>query len=677
MYEAVVFGSGGVLYTGMRSLPLARLRLPVIHIQPRRRVGCVLAILVVLVCIALGSKGWQLYTIARPLLTDVRAVAIQLNTRPTPTTLVALQPVLARIRSRTVTLQREAAPLLLLTRWLRWVPVYGTDIAAAEPLLAVAVDLAIVADQTAAALAPAIQAHPPDQPLHRTLLEHMIPLPPELEIARQSAAHAAAIWESIPIASLSPPLRQRLEPLVTLIPLTYDALMLTPVLPDMLGANGPRQYLFIAQNPDEVRATGGFIGAAGILRIDSGQVTEFVTRHSGAVSDYRASPYPLPPEPFEHYMQIGLWAFHDANWSPDFPTSARVAMDLYQRGQGPVDLDGVIAMTPAGMQLLLAVIGPVTVLDVPEPVSATNLIDYMRSGYDQELTSTDPELGRKAYLARLADAVVARIAPDPLRFDLLALAQALRQALDERHILIYTTDPVAGAFLAYRGWDGGVQPGADDFLLVVDSNMGFNKVNANIEQSLTYVVDLTNPTTPEATLSVRHTHTLPIQRECRQRMAGTAPSLYEELVTGCYWNYLRVFIPSGSQLLNVRTNPVPAEWMLSGIGEPGTVRMSQGEGGSSVLSTFLVVPAGESRETLLRYRLPSAVLSQAARGWRYRLKIQKQSGREPVPVVIQVRLPSHARLVSVTPAPTSHSPEALTLTLDLARDRVIEVVFVQ
>lgn len=660
----------------MKSLHLTRLRLPIINIRQRQRAGCVLAILVVLVCIALGSKGWQLYTIARPLLTDVRTVATQLNTHPTPATLVALQPVLARIRSRTAMLQREAAPLLPLTRWLGWVPVYGADIASTESLLAIAVDLAVVADQTTAAFAPAIQAHPPDQPLHRTLLKHMVPLPPELEVARRSAARAAAIWETIPIDSLSPLLRQRLEPLGTLIPLTYDALMLAPVLPDMLGMNGPRQYLFIAQNPDELRATGGFIGVTGILRIDSGQVVEFVTRHSGAINDYRASPYPFPPEPFEHYMQIGLWAFQDANWSPDFPISARVAMDLYQRGQGAIDIDGVIAMNPAAMQLLLAVIGPVTVVDVPEPVSATNLIDYMRRGYNQELTGgVDPGLGNKAYLARLADAVVARIAPDPLRFDVLALVQALRRALDERHILIYMTDPVAGAFLAHRGWDGGVRPGTDDFLLVVDSNMGFNKVNANIEQSLTYVVDLTNPAAPEATLSVRHTHRVPIQRECRQRMAGPGPLRYEELTTDCYWNFLRVFVPDGSQLLNVRTNPVPAEWMLSGVGERGTVRMSQGESGSAVFSTFLVVPTGESRETLLHYRLPSTVLSRVKQSWRYRLKIQKQSGREPVPVIVQVRLPPQTRLVSASPVPISHSADALTLALDLARDRVIEVIF--
>ena len=34
------------------------------------------------------------------------------------------------------------------------------------------------------------------------------------------------------------------------------------------GGNGPRRYLFLSQNPDEVRPTGGFIGTYGVLTGD-------------------------------------------------------------------------------------------------------------------------------------------------------------------------------------------------------------------------------------------------------------------------------------------------------------------------------------------------------------------------------------------------------------------------
>ena len=37
-----------------------------------------------------------------------------------------------------------------------------------------------------------------------------------------------------------------------------------------------------------------------------------------------------------------------------------------------------------------------------------------------------------------------------------------------------------------------VQPGVNDFLMLVDSNLGYNKVNAQIRQEATYLVDLSD-----------------------------------------------------------------------------------------------------------------------------------------------------------------------------------------
>ena len=37
------------------------------------------------------------------------------------------------------------------------------------------------------------------------------------------------------------------------------------------GGDGPRRYLVLSQNPDEVRPTGGFIGTYGVLRAEDGQ----------------------------------------------------------------------------------------------------------------------------------------------------------------------------------------------------------------------------------------------------------------------------------------------------------------------------------------------------------------------------------------------------------------------
>jgi hypothetical protein len=75
--------------------------------------------------------------------------------------------------------------------------------------------------------------------------------------------------------------------------------------------------------------------------------------------------------------------------------------------------------------------------------------------------------------------------------DPVGLARALMLALDEKHILAYMTDPQAAAFLRTRKWDGGLPDwlAASDTLMVVDSNVGFNKVDPNVERAIHYQVD--------------------------------------------------------------------------------------------------------------------------------------------------------------------------------------------
>lgn len=44
------------------------------------------------------------------------------------------------------------------------------------------------------------------------------------------------------------------------------------LLLDIVGANGPRRYLLLTQNPDEIRPTGGYIGTYGVIVANGGHV---------------------------------------------------------------------------------------------------------------------------------------------------------------------------------------------------------------------------------------------------------------------------------------------------------------------------------------------------------------------------------------------------------------------
>ena len=92
----------------------------------------------------------------------------------------------------------------------------------------------------------------------------------------------------------------------------------------------------------------------------------------------------------------------------------------------------------------------------------------------------------------------------------LGLAQALKLGLDEKHILIYLSDPLAADLLRARNWDGAVVASSPaskapaDSLLVVDSNVGFNKVDPNVDRSIHYKVDLAADGGPQARLSLTY-----------------------------------------------------------------------------------------------------------------------------------------------------------------------------
>jgi len=139
--------------------------------------------------------------------------------------------------------------------------------------------------------------------------------------------------------------------------------------------------------------------------------------------------------------------------------------------------------------------------------------------------------------------------------------------------------------------------------------------------------------------------------------------------------YLRVLVPGGSRLVAATVQPIPAEWLLSGVADDGAARLSAGEAGAGVLSSFFVLPQQAERQTVFRYRLPAAVLARDAQGWHYHLALQKQPGTDGLPVRVRVRPPEGATLISATAPATKEVDGTLSFNLVLDQDRQLDVTF--
>ena len=325
-----------------------------------------------------------------------------------------------------------------------------------------------------------------------------------------------------------------------------------------MGADGPRTYLILAQNSHELRGTGGFISGAGFVRLDGGRIVDLKLSDAYSVDDL-TQPHPAPPRALTEQMGTQLLTLRDSNWSPDFPESSEVARALFAQDRG-IATDGTIALDLEAVRLLVAALEPLQVPGIDQPVTGANVMDWMKrswaapqsaSGTVEEFGTSDWWLKRKDFMGELMSAALVKLQGGG-DLNTSALAQAIVTMLEGRHLQVAVDDPALAKVLAEQGWDGSLRPPAEgDFLAVVDTNVGFNKTNAAVTEAIAYRVEPANDGL-EATLTLTYTHTAPAGAEPICDRAPRYGDSYDALINRCYWDFVRVYAPAGSELLSRR-----------------------------------------------------------------------------------------------------------------------------
>ncbi len=557
------------------------------------------------------------------------------------------------------TVKREAGFLLSLAPSLSWIPERGSDLKALPLLFQIALDLSEAGAEICRPFEEVVSFSP----------ENALPIIISGGIqwgkALALVQEAARLWKEVERLPLSPSLEARLRPLRKTLPLAETGLSLLKILPQLLGADGPRVYLILAQNEDELRPTGGFITGVGEARVEGGKIVSLTFRDSYAVDDF-SLPYPDPPEPLRRYMGIDLWVFRDSNWSPDFPTSARKAVSLYRPGY-PVKVDGVIALDQEAVRRVVEALGPLALEEGKEPITGRNIISFMRQAWAPEGGKLTKEwwLERKTFMALMAEAILRKVEGGGI--DWLTLARSLLSLLEEKHILIYLEDPEASRALSSFGWDGSLKPTDGDFLMVVDANLGYNKASARVRQSIAYEVSLAD-SPPIATLTLAYTHTAPAGYPCKPEVRYDP--IYEKMMDRCYWDYIRVYVPRGSKLQDATRMPIPAGSLWHGEGESGEVTVRDAEEGPwTVMAVMSLLPPSASQTRRLTYTLPSEILAWEGEEGIYRLRVQKQPGTTGHPLRVKIRLPAGSELIEARPEPSALEGNAVLFIADLRKDR--------
>jgi hypothetical protein len=569
-------------------------------------------------------------------------------------------------------LQSDVRPFLWLTPYLGWVPRYGGDIQASPHLLAMGSALMDSADILLDAFSPLLEDAPGD-PIQRGL-QALSDARPDLRAARAQLEAAAEARARVDAGRLSPRVRGWVDRLDRYLPLAEMAVEAGMSAPGLLGVDGPRTYLILAQNDDELRPTGGFITGVGLIQVEGGSIAELSFADSYAVDDF-SKPYPAPPRPLWDYMLAELWLFRDSNWSPDFPTAAGQVAYFYEYGTGQVT-DGVIALDTQALRLLVEALEPLRIPGAAEPITGDNVVDWIRQargGAPPGEEFMDWLTQRKDFIGPLALALRLRLEKGEV--DWPTLARAVEQGLQEKHILVYVADPEAAALLSRQGWDGAVSSPVGDYLLVVDSNLGFNKVNPLVNETLEYRVSLGADGLAQGELQIGyHNRSQGSATDC-----DPAPRYGADYIADmhrCYWDYLRVYVPEGSRLTVATPAPLPeASLYHRKWGRAGreTLTIGPPELGKQVFAVYLLIPRGESREQRFQYGLPQGAVRREGEDWVYALKVQKQPGSRAWPLTVTIVLPEGAHSIASDPAPTEQRGSEIIYRWRLDRDRTLQI----
>ncbi|HLJ69246.1 MAG TPA: DUF4012 domain-containing protein [Chloroflexota bacterium] len=505
---------------------------------------------------------------------------------------------LARARSELGRARADLASWAPVLAHLSWLPSFGGELAAISPAANTAYLTTRSVEDLLNGAEPALDAWTQERAGNRlrSLAKMLAVRHSSFRHALVDANAAAASIALLSRPSGNPALDAGVHRLRTMIPLLRAAATWLAVAPALLGEGRRSRVLLVLQNPAELRATGGFIGALEYVQLHNGSA-QAVFSDSALPREVGGIATPLPEA---LYTPEGQWLLRDSNWSPDFPLTARLERWFYGEDTNRW-VDGVVDIVDTVAPSLIAATGPVYVPDYHVRITAGNVF-----ALSQRYVHGPAAPSGKAFLGALLRSIARRLASLPTA-RLLAVAHVLADAVSRHDILLYDTNPAVESAISSVSADGALRPTGGDFLAVVDDNRSYNKLNPYVRETASLQVRIAPDRSEEAVLSLHYAVAAsPADLEGMGPGAGMWGSKHD------YQDFLRVYVPPGARLLAERGldrwAPVQAYSLTQFAGR-------------------LLVRAGRQATAEFRYVLPPDAWSSLHPAV-YRLTVRRQPGAD-------------------------------------------------
>lgn len=359
---------------------------------------------------------------------------------------------------------------------------------------------------------------------------------------------------------------------------------------------GEHRVVVLLQNSDELRATGGFMGSYALIEFDDGLFKQLTIQDIYVPDGQFTGFVPAPPGVAEYLSSGKGMRLPDANWSPDFPTSAQEVMQFFALGK-ETQVETVAAINAEVVEELLRLTGPIYLKDYDQTVHAENLATVARADRDEFFPGSQQKRQfLQALFVQLKLRATELVQKRP--YDLFYLFQRMAES---KHIQAYAHNPELQNLFDHFNITGHISTlNQSRYLYVVESNVGINKANGKVKRQVGVKLE------PQLT-------TVSLQFEnANVQIATTSAKDRND-----YINYQRLFVPPTYRVheLTVNTRPL-TRWDEHLVTTKGGQQLKQ-------IGFLLPVEAQKSASAEAKLRHPEYPIDA--------LLIQKQSGLPNTP----------------------------------------------
>jgi hypothetical protein len=292
-------------------------------------------------------------------------------------------------------------------------------------------------------------------------------------------------------------------------------------------------------------------------------------------------------------MGVEYWWLRDANFSPDFPTSAKQVESMFLAesecaGKEVIKPAAVIAINPGLISDMLSLVGPITVQGTT--YDSNNFQTLLQ--YNVEVAYVDKNISswnRKEVINAVVSELKTRLMSLPTK-RLTEVLNIIKENTARRNLQIYFDNAEQERIAQELNLTGEIKKPDNDYLMVVDANLGAYKSDSVIRKNISYQVKSTDKQLA-ATVTLKYKHE-----------GGF------DWRTTRYRSYTRIYAPLGSQIKD--------SGGLDDFSATDDVAL-----GKTVFGFFWTIEPTEEKTVTISYTLPQTITTE-----NYNLYFQKQSG---------------------------------------------------